>query len=80
MEIISLLVTTVLGGGGGAVVALLIAMIVFLIWDRMRLTKTIDTKDERIDKIITDYNEGNISITEALNNLRLILAEIKERL
>lgn len=74
------LLTAIMAGGPGAVVAIFIAIIVFLIWDRRRLVEDIKRKEEKIDKILSDYHNGQITITEAINSLRMILVEIKAHL
>lgn len=78
--IVQALVTAMLSGGQGALTAVLLAAIGFLIWDRKRLTETINKKDEKIEKIIDDYYKGNLTLTEALNGLKMVLMEIKGKL
>ncbi len=51
-----------------------------LLLDRRRLTAEISRKDEKIEKIVEDYNKGNMTITQALAVLREVLVEIKGRL
>lgn len=78
--VIQALVNALLGGGPGAVIALLVGAIVLLIWDRRKLLESIDKKEEKIEKIIDDYYRGNLTLTEALNGLKLVLMEIKGKL
>ncbi len=55
-----------------------------IIWhlldERKKLIAENQKKDERIDKIIDDYHKGNLTLTEALNSLRIVLYEIKSRI
>lgn len=78
--LIEKLVLSVFGGGPQAIVAILIIFIILLCMDRRRLLDEINKKDEKIEKIIDDYHKGNISLTEALVSLRLVLYEIKSQL
>lgn len=79
-SVLQALVTAMLSGGQGAITAILLGAIGFLLWDRKRLTETINKKDEKIEKIIDDYYKGNLTLTEALNGLKMVLMEIKVKL
>ena len=74
-------ISSILGEGGfQGIIILLLAMIGGLIWDRQRLLKSLDKKEEKIEKIIEDYHKGNLTLSEALNNVRIVLFEIKGKL
>lgn len=79
-SLLSSLVAAVLAGGPPAVIAILVLVIIGLCWDRKRLTDTIKYREEKFDKILQDYHNGQITITEAITSLRLILTEIKANL
>lgn len=79
-EIVKMLFAAVLTGGPGAIIGLLLAFIGLLIWDRRSLVNKIDAKEAKIEKIIEDYHHGNITITQALHSLQILLAEIKGKL
>ena len=74
------LIPMIISGGQGAIVAILVVVIVFLFIERKRLIHDIEKKENKIDKIIEDYYKGNISLTEALNSLRIIMIELKSEL
>lgn len=67
-------------GGDGALTAILLGAIGFLGWYCWRLTKQLEKKDEKIYKILDDYSKNNITITEAMNSLKMVLIEIKSKL
>jgi hypothetical protein len=66
--------------GGPEIVAVLLLFIVLLLFDRKRLIADVNRKDARIDKIVDDYHSGNITISEAMNSLKMVLFELKSRL
>lgn len=79
-ELLKLLVENIATGGSVAIITLLLLFVGLLIWDRRRLIKDLDKKEEKIDKIIDDYYKGNMTLTDALNGLKLVLVEIKAKL
>lgn len=66
--------------GGPAVIAALILFILALLWDRKRLVAEVKEKEAKIDRIVDDYHKGNLTIAEAMNSLKYVLAEIKGKL
>ena len=55
-------------------------IIMFLLNERKALQAENKKKEEKIDKIVDDYYRGNLTLTEALNSLKLVLFEIKGKL
>lgn len=55
-------------------------IILFLLNERKQLKDDNKKKEEKIDKIVDDYYRGNLTLTEALNSLKLVLFEIKGKL
>ncbi len=55
-------------------------IILFLLNERKALVAENKKKEEKIDKIVDDYYRGNLTLTEALNSLKLVLFEIKGKL
>jgi len=80
MESFLKFVEILLVGDIRAVVLILTAIIAALVWDRLKLMKQISDKDEKLEKIIDDYYKGNLTLVEALNNVKLVLHEIKGRM
>jgi hypothetical protein len=74
------LLTVLLSGGPQAIISILLGIIVLLLLDRRRLTAEVARKDEKIEKIVEDYNKGNMTISQALAALREVLIEIKGKL
>lgn len=75
-NILGMLVAAVLHGGPETI-AVLILIIILLLFHIRHLTRELAKKDERLAKIVDDYYQGNITLAEALNSLRLVLYEIK---
>jgi hypothetical protein len=78
-SVISSLIAVILQGGP-EIVAVLLLFIVLLLFDRKRLIADVNRKDARIDKIVDDYHQGNITVSEAMNSLKIILFELKSRI
>jgi hypothetical protein len=78
-NILSIIIGQILHGGP-QIIALLILIIGLFLYDRRRLTKEIAKKDERLNKIVDEYYKGNITLSESLNAIRLVLFEIKTKL
>jgi hypothetical protein len=79
-SLIEKLIGALLGGGPQAIIAILLLFITVLILDRRRLVKEIEKKDDRIDKIVDDYHKGNLTLSETLGSLKIVLYEIKSRI
>ena len=79
-SIVEKLLTAMIEGGPPAVIAVLLLVIVGLIFERKRLLAELIKKDEKIDKIIDDYYKGNMTLSDALNSLKMVLYEIKSKL
>lgn len=78
--IIEKLLVALISGGPQAIIAVLVIAIIGLIFERRRLLKEIEKKDDKIDKIIDDYYKGNMTISEAFSSLKMVLFEIKSKL
>lgn len=80
MDIVPDLLKAMLGGGPQAIIAVLLFLIIMLLAERRRLIAEIQKKDDKIDKIIDEYYKGNLTLSEALNSLKLVLFEIKSKI
>jgi hypothetical protein len=74
------LVAALFEGGPSAIIAILVIGIVFLYYERRRLLGEVTKKDAKIEKIIDDYYKGNLSLSDALTSLKIVLYEIKAKL
>lgn len=81
-DIISTLLKLLTEGKSAADVLPIImgVIIMFLLNERKALVAENKKKEEKIDKIVDDYYRGNLTLTEALNSLKLVLFEIKGKL
>ena len=80
-QIITQMIPQLLSGGGPQVVILMLMGVIAFFWfERKRLLDEVKRKDEKIDKIIEDYQNGNTTLTDAFTQLRIVLAEIRAKL
>ncbi len=63
------------------IIPIILGLIIWhLLEERKKLMADNQKKDEKIDEIIEGYHKGNMTLTEALNALRIVLYEIKARI
>lgn len=69
---------------GKSVAEFLPLMMGIIIWYLLGQIKKLEEenqkKDAKFEKIIDDYYNGNLTLTETLNSLKLVLYEIKGRI
>lgn len=70
----------IVSGGFKGIIALLVCFIALLIWDRKHLQENLEKKEEKIEEILDNYYRSNITLGDALNGLKILLAEIKAKL
>ncbi len=95
MDNILLILSHIMDGGLDAIIAILSAAIGFLLWDRYNVQKKnsevlkeiATTLAERFDKdkeqlisIINQYHRGHITIMQAINDIKLLLTTINNKL
>lgn len=89
--IVKTLIPFLVDGGSAAVIAVLVLVIGFLVWDRIQLLKrlseslkqTLDAKEAEkqvILEIIEKYHQGNLTMVQAINEIKVVLAAIQGRL
>lgn len=78
-------------GGSAAVIALLLAAVGALLYDRIQILKelskslqqTLDAKEAEkavILEIVEKYHQGNLTMVQAINEIKLVLAAIQSRI
>jgi uncharacterized protein YbgA (DUF1722 family) len=95
MEDIAAIIKIIMGGGLQGVIALLMALVAYLVWDRRnsqkinaetlkQLSETLSEKFEhdkaQLIKIIDQYHQGQLTIAQAMNELKLLLSNINSRI
>lgn len=70
----------IVSGGVKGVLALLSLFIAVLLWDRKSLQENLEKKEEKIEEILDNYYKGNLTLSEALAGLKVLLSEIKSKL
>ena len=79
-SIASGLLTTLVAGGTSGVISLLLLIITGLLWDRRRVFSDNAKKDAKLDAMIDNYYKSNMAVGEALNSIKIVLAEISVKL
>lgn len=95
MEEVATIIRMIMDGGVQGIVALLLALVAYLIYDRRNVQKVhaemlkelSDTLSEKFEhdkeqliKIIDQYHQGQISIVQAMNEIKLLLTNINNRI
>lgn len=79
----STLINSILSGGIASTLAILLAIVLYLGYinylQRNELKELRKTYDTNILEVVDKYHEGQISLIEAFNELKIILTVIKER-
>jgi hypothetical protein len=83
-SLIDKLVTAVISGGTGGIISLMLLIIAFLIWERVKISKELkervtENRDTLLE-IIDKYHDGQLSVIEAINDIKIVLAKIEGRL
>lgn len=79
----STLINSILSGGVASTLAILVAVVLYLGYinylQRNELKELRKTSDKNIIEVVNKYHEGQLSLIEAFNELKIILTVIKER-
>jgi len=82
-KIFGIIFNAVAHGGPEAIFMVLLALIGLLLWDRITLIKTMKENSanyrDDIMKIIDKYQEGQLNVIQALNEIRLILVKLEAK-
>lgn len=89
-EILSI-VSKITAGGPEAIVAILVVFIAYLVYERIYLikqlkevnTSSMQAKEEEkkvILSIVDRYHGGNLAMVQALNEIKIVLASLQERI
>ncbi len=82
-KIVTLILDSLVHGGPGAVIALLFALVLYLLYDRNLLVKAVKSEAEShhddLMKVIEKYQEGQINLIHALNEIKLILVKLEAK-
>lgn len=79
-DLISLLTKAINSGGTTAIFLILIAFIGYIVLEKQDLQKRLDDKENKIISLIQESNETKSIMTDAINDLKIILAEIKSKI
>lgn len=82
-KIITIILDSLAHGGPEAIIVLLFSLIVYLVYDRNILIKTIKSENEghRADllHVIEKYQQGQVDVIQALNEIKLILVKLEAK-
>jgi hypothetical protein len=82
-KIIATIFDSIAHGGPDAIFMILLSVIGALIYDRINLIKSLKdsstTYRTDISAVVTKYQEGQISVIVALNEIKLILVKIEAK-
>ncbi|WOB78469.1 hypothetical protein [Brevundimonas nasdae] len=67
-------------GGPESIIAILVILTILLLWERKRLLDLIARREEKIDAIVENYYQGNMTLTEALNGVKAVMLEVRLKL
>ena len=70
-------------GGPAAIILILLGVIGILVWDRVGLIKSMRENStlyrSDINRVIDKYQEGQINVIQALNDIKLILVKVEAK-
>lgn len=91
MEFAQQIMALIASGSSEALNAFMFGVIVYLLWDRNKLSEQMKeaqdkvdaTKDEyvkAIERVLDKYHDGNIEIVQALHEIQIVLATMQRTL
>lgn len=82
-KVFILFAESISAGGPAAVILVLIAVISLLVWDRLSLVKSMKENSTMyradINRVVDKYQEGQINVIQALNDIKLILVKVEAK-
>lgn len=79
-DLVSLLTKAINSDGTTGIFLILIAFIGYIALEKQDLQKRLDDKENKIISLMQESNETKSNMTEAINDLKVILAEIKSKI
>jgi len=82
-NLIGLVFDSLAHGGPQAIIALLFLLLIYLAYDRSILVRTIkseaDTHHADLLKVIDKYQDGQLDMVHALNEIKIILTKLEAK-
>lgn len=79
-DLVSLLAKAINSGGTTGIFLILITFIGYIAFEKQDLQKRLDDKENKIISLMQESNETKSNMTDAINDLKIILAEIKSKI
>lgn len=79
-DLLNQVLTLIVGGGQNAIIAVLILVTLFLLWERGRLLHRLHERENKLDELMKDYYESNLTITKIIDSIKMVLIEIKAKI
>jgi hypothetical protein len=95
MEEVAAIIKLILEGGAQGIIALLLALVAYLVWDRRNVQKVhaemikelsesllekFEHDKTQLIQIIDQHHRGQINIVQAMNEIKILLANINNRI
>lgn len=82
-KIISIILDSLAHGGPEAIIVLLFSLIAYLVYDRNILIKTVKSETDKhhddLLKVIEKYQNGQVDLIYALNEIKMILVKLEAK-
>ncbi len=78
--IVNTLLAVLRNEGSEATIALLLLVVGMALYDRHRIIKKLEKREEKIDQLLDDYYKGTKTLNETITSFKYMLIEIKARM
>lgn len=82
-KILSIILDSLAHGGPEAIIMLLFVLVVYMVYDRNILIKTVKSETDKhhddLLKVIEKYQTGQVDLIHALNEIKLILVKLEAK-